>query len=82
MEKIIIYFPQIIFEQKEIEVTEEQADDLLLHHIDIVNFIWNNLTDSEQDFTSQKMIDDFYDSGTIKMIKRKNKPEILKGKIS
>lgn len=52
--KIKIVFPQIIFETKIVEVSKEKYEDLMEHHIDREDFIWNNLTENEQNWTNGK----------------------------
>jgi hypothetical protein len=54
MKKIKILFPQIIIEQKEVEVTEEKYDTLIYDNVDVVDFIWDNMTEQEQQWTNGK----------------------------
>jgi len=56
MKKVIIQFPQIVIEEKIIEVTEDQHEELLQHSSDIekTDFIWENMTQQEQDWTNGK----------------------------
>lgn len=53
MRKIKITFPQIVFEQKEVEVTQEQYEDLIEHSScsEKAKFIWSNMTDMEKQWT-------------------------------
>lgn len=51
MKKVNIIFPQIVFEQREIEVTDEEFDDLILHHNKRADFMWENMSEREQNFT-------------------------------
>jgi DNA-binding transcriptional regulator GbsR (MarR family) len=56
MKKVKISFPQIVVEQREIEVTEEQYEDLTEHSSDDekTNFIWSQMTDQEKQWTQGK----------------------------
>ena len=51
--KLLISFPQIVIEHKEVEVTPEQAEELLQHSniSERAGFIWSNMTDKEQQWT-------------------------------
>jgi hypothetical protein len=51
MKWIKITFPQIVFESKEIEVSEEIAESLLYHNEDVGKFVWDNMTEQEQGWT-------------------------------
>jgi hypothetical protein len=49
--KVKITFPQIVFESKEVELSDGEFDavqDLCFH--DQVDFIWNNMTEDEKDW--------------------------------
>lgn len=48
MRKIKITYPQVYFEEKEIEVTQEQYESLILHLENQDGFIWDNLDEREQ----------------------------------
>ena len=67
---IKIFFPQIVLDSKQIEVTQQQADDLILHHIEREKFIWDNMTEHEQQHTfGEKMVHEFLDNlGRFKII--------------
>jgi hypothetical protein len=52
MKKIKILFPQIVIEQREVEVTEEQYDVLMLDNIGVTDFVWKNMTEQEQQWTN------------------------------
>lgn len=54
MKKINILFPQITIEQREVEVTEEIYDKLMLDREGVTDFIWNNMTEQEQQWTEGK----------------------------
>ena len=56
MKKVKISFPQIVVEQREIEVTEEQFEDLTEHSSDDekADFIWSKMTEQEQQWTQGK----------------------------
>jgi len=56
MKKIIISFPQIVFERKEIAVTERQFEELTEHSCESekAEFIWKNMTEQEQQWTNGK----------------------------
>lgn len=53
---IKILFPQIVVEQREVEVTEEQFDKLMNYSTDSekADFIWAEMTDQEQQWTNGK----------------------------
>ena len=56
MKKVKISFPQIVVEQREIEVTEEQYEDLTEYSSDDekADFIWSQMTEQEQQWTQGK----------------------------
>lgn len=56
MKKVKISFPQIVVEQREVEVTDEQFEDLTQHYCDNekTDFIWDQMTDQEQQWTQGK----------------------------
>ena len=70
MTTIKIYYPMIVLGCKEVQVSEEKAEDLIDHRIDQEKFIYDSLDDSEQEHTSMKMIYDYNDFGIMKMIER------------
>lgn len=65
MPKIKILFPQICFESRTIEVSEEEATDIM--EGDRVKFIWDQMTQEEQDWCpdQQKGLESAYDVGYI-----------------
>ncbi len=64
MPKLIIKFPQIIFEEKEIEVTQEKYMSLIEDRKDVSKFIWDNLSEQEKSCSSAyKELDSFIDCG-------------------
>lgn len=48
MKTIIIKFPQIIVEYKDVIVPDEKYEDLINGDLDRSKFIWDNLTELEQ----------------------------------
>ena len=61
---IKIVFPQIVFETKIISVSKEKYEDLMLHHIDREDFLWDNLTENEQNWTNgKKWVESSMDAG-------------------
>lgn len=57
MKTVRMLFPQIVIEQKLIEVSDEQFERLVEDRIDVDKFIWENLTEQEQSWTEgQKWI--------------------------
>lgn len=66
MPKVLIKYPQIVFDTKEVEVTEEQLTDLIEHHIDREKFIWDNLNEREQNQTfGEAWLEGAFDYGYI-----------------
>lgn len=53
MKIVKILFPQIVIEIKSIEVSDEEFENLI-DHIDVENFVWNNMTEQEQSWTQGK----------------------------
>lgn len=51
MPKVRIVYPQICFDYKDIEVEQNKYEDLIEHHTGRAEFIWNNLTEQEQQST-------------------------------
>ena len=56
MKKIKILYPQIYFDSKIIEVDQQQFDHIMNHYDDHekAEFVWNNLTEYEQTWLSNK----------------------------
>lgn len=56
MKKVVIKFPQIVFETRIVEVSDEKHEELLHYASDSekVDFIWENMTEQEQMWTEGK----------------------------
>lgn len=70
MVSIIVQFPQIVIENKVIEVTEAQAENLLEHSSDDerAKFVWSKLTDQEQNWTfGEQMLEGAFECGYAKI---------------
>ncbi len=52
MKKIKIIFPQITFKTKVLEITDEKAESLIEHREDEAKFIWDNMSEIEQNCSS------------------------------
>lgn len=68
MKKILITYPQIIVEQKEIEVDDELCEELTQHmsREEIGSYIYSNLTYLEKDCTmGEKWVAGFVDMGCV-----------------
>jgi hypothetical protein len=50
--KVTILFPQIVVETKEVEIPDNTSIDELL--IDETDFVWNNLTEQEKNWSGGK----------------------------
>lgn len=76
--KVKIKFPQIVFETREVEVTEEQHEELIHHSCDEdrVKFIWENMTDQEQQWVhGKKDVESAVDVGYCGIESVENKSE-------
>ena len=63
MKRIKILFPQITIDSKEVEVTEEQFDSLVLNRNGVEEFVWENMTDQEQSWTlGEKFVNGFIEN--------------------
>lgn len=62
--KIKILFPQIVIESKEIEVDEDKFETLYEHHEGVDKFVWDNMTEQEQQWTQgQKWVSSAIEEG-------------------
>lgn len=52
--KVIIKYPQIVFETKTVTVPKKLFEDLMSEKTDWVDFIWENLTTNERDWSTGK----------------------------
>lgn len=65
--KLIISFPQVVIQRKEVEVTPEQAEELLQHsnYSERAEFTWDNMTDKEKQWTPDEIsfVKSYYELG-------------------
>ena len=55
MKTVKLIYPSIVIETKYIEVDDDKAEDLVENRNDVVDFIWNNISEFEQQkYTRQK----------------------------
>ena len=54
MKTVKLIYPSIVIETKYIEVDDDKAEDLVENRNDVVDFIWNNISEFEQQNTQGK----------------------------
>lgn len=73
---VTIFYPQIVIERKEVEITEEQLEDFENSGVyDQAAFIWNELTELEQNHThGEKWLTDAVDDNHSRIERTSSKP--------